>query len=319
MTEIAMGKIDVHHHVLPPEYVQKWKEASGIPKGLKLPSWDVELDLDFMNRNNISASILSLSAPGLAFVKPASEATVLCRWVNEYAAKVVTAHPTRFGFFASVPPLDNMPACLEEIRYALDVLKADGVALLSSYSDKYLGHSDFRPLWQELDARNAVVFVHPTFAQTWGTPSDPSIPRPIIDFPHETTRTAVHLITSNTIRDFPNLKIILSHGGGTLPYVATRIAHQTADLGLKDKSAEDFIREAKGFYFDLALTGYEGPVKVVSEFADEGHVLFGSDFPFAREVTIGPQIQRIAAVDMSDGARESIDYGAARRLFPRFG
>ena len=279
----------------------------------------MELDLDFMNRNNISASILSLSAPGLAFVKPNSEAIALCRWVNEYAAKIVTAHPSRFGFFASVPPLDNMSACLEEIRYALDVLKADGVALLSSYSDHYLGHASFRPLWEELDARNAVVFVHPTFAQTWGAPSDPSIPRPIIDFPHETTRTAVNLITSNIIRDFPNVKIILSHGGGTLPYVATRIAHQTADLGLKDKSAEDFIREAKGFYFDLALTGYEGPVKVLSEFADQGHVLFGSDFPFAREGTIGPQIESIKAMYMSDEARESIDGGAARKLFPRFG
>lgn len=332
-----MGKIDVHHHMLPPEYVQseycnrdslnldtdilfvEWKEASGVPKGLTLPSWNVEIDLEFMDRNNIDASILSLSAPGLAFVKPADEASKLCRWVNEYTAEIMTRHPDRFGFFASVPPLTQLDACLDEVRHALDVLKVDGIALLSSYDDKYLGHQDFRPLWEELNSRKAVVFIHPTFAKTWGAPSDVSIPQPIIDFPHETTRTAVNLITSNIVRDFPDCKIILSHGGGTLPYVATRIAHQTADLGLKDKSADDFIKEAKSFYYDLALTGFESPIKLLRDFADPDHILYGSDFPFAREGTIVPQIANISAMSMEDAARNSIESEAARKLFPRFG
>ncbi|KAF1923395.1 amidohydrolase family protein [Didymella exigua CBS 183.55] len=312
-----MGRIDVHHHILPTEYVQKWKEVLGIPKGLKLPSWSVELDLQFMDRNNIDVSILSLSAPGLAFVKSADEASKLCRWVNDYAAEIVTRHPLRFGFFASLPPLNQIDACLEEVRYSLDVLKADGIALLSSYEDKYLGHEDFQPLWKELHRRNAVVFIHPTFAKTWGAPSDLTIPRPIIDFPHETTRTAVSLITSNIIHDFTNCKIILSHGGGTLPYMATRIAHQTADLGLKDKSADEFIREAKSFYYDLALTGYESPVKLLRDFADADHILYGSDFPFAREGTIVPQIANINAAPIEDNERQSIESGAASKLFPR--
>ncbi|KKY16576.1 putative amidohydrolase family protein [Diplodia seriata] len=304
--------------MLPPGYVKKWNESSGIPKGLTLPAWSTEIDLEFMDRNGIEASILSLSAPGLAFVKSPDEALQLCRWVNEYAAEIKAANPSRFGFFATLPPPEPVGPCIEELRYTLDVLEADGVTLLSSYNDKYLGHPAFRPLWQELDRRNAVVFVHPTFAQTWGASSDPTIPRPIVDFPHETTRTAVNLVTSNTVRDFPNCKIILSHGGGTLPYVATRIANQTADLGLKEKSADDFLRDTKRFYYDLALTGYEGPVEAVVKFADEGHVLYGSDFPFARERTIVPQIANIQAASMDEETRLSIDHGAARQLFPRF-
>ena len=85
------------------------------------------------------------------------------------------------------------------------------------------------------------------------------LPPPMIDFPHETTRTAVHLIIADTVRDHPNCKIILSHGGGTLPYMAIRIAYQSEEAGFMQKSAAEFMKEARGFYFDLALTGYSYP------------------------------------------------------------
>ncbi|KAB2573368.1 Decarboxylase yanB [Lasiodiplodia theobromae] len=313
-----MEKIDVHHHMLPAEYVKKWNESGAVPKGLTVPSWSIEMDLEFMDRNGIRASILSLSAPGLAFVGSLDESLKLCRWVNEYAAEIKTANPTRFGFFATLPPLDQLGACIEEVRYAFDVLKADGVTLLTSYDDKYLGHPDFRPLWEELERRHAVVFVHPTNAKTWGASSSTAVPRPILDFPHETTRTAVSLITSNTVRDFPNCKIILSHGGGTLPYMATRVANQTADVGLIEKSADQFLQDAKCFYYDLALTAYDGPISLLREFAEKDHILYGSDFPFAREKTIAPQIANIQSAPIDDETRLSINSGAAGKLFPRF-
>lgn len=271
-----------------------------------------------MNRNDIDASILSLSAPGLGFVQSSDEALKLCRWVNEYAANITTTHPSRFGFFATLPNPEQLEPCLEELRHSLDVFKADGVTLLSSYNDKYLGHEDFRPMWEELNRRKAVIFVHPTFAKTWGAASDRTIPRPIVDFPHETTRTAINLITSNTIRDYPDCRIILSHGGGTLPYVATRVANQTSDLGLSTKTADEFLREVRSFYFDLALTAYEGPIKTLIDFAEKDHILYGSDFPFAREKTILPQLDNMKAMSMDDELRLSIDFRAAEKLFPRF-
>ncbi|PSN66432.1 amidohydrolase 2 [Corynespora cassiicola Philippines] len=271
-----------------------------------------------MNRNQIDASILSLSAPGVGFIEPVDEAVRFCRWINEYAAKIVAAYPGRFGFFATLPPLEQTASCLEELRFSFDILKADGVVLLSSYDEKYLGHESFRPIWKELDRRNAVVFVHPTVARNVDVSADPMFPKPIVDFPHETTRTAVHLITSRIVQDFPHCKIILSHGGGTLPYVATRVAHLTADLGLTDKSAADFLRDAKHFYYDLALTGYETALNLLKDFAETDHILYGSDFPFGREQTVIPQIANILATPMSEEQRLSISFGAARKLFPRF-
>jgi predicted TIM-barrel fold metal-dependent hydrolase len=281
-----------------------------------------------MDRNGIDTAILSLSAPGLAFAPSASVAT-LARETNHACAAIRDAHPRRFGFFATLPlnsDANSIQTTLTELAYALDTLHADGVTLLTSYAGTYLGHARFRPLWEELNRRRAVVFVHPTSPPTGagGTRPDPGagpgVPPPIIDFPHETTRAAVHMITGNVVRDFPDVKIILSHGGGTLPFVAARIAHLGADAGVLGgggKSAEEFLREAKGFYFDLALTGFGGPVELVLGFAEEGHVLWGSDFPFAREGTVRKQLETVAVLEGGDRVRGLVESGAALRLFPR--
>jgi predicted TIM-barrel fold metal-dependent hydrolase len=147
----------------------------------------------------------------------------------------------------------------------------------------------------------------------------PGVPPPIIDFPHETTRCAVNLIISNVVRDFPRVKIILSHGGGTLPFVARRVADLMADSGLLGKlgkTMERFLDEAKSFYFDLALTGYEESMALVLSFAKEGHVLYGSDFPFARDRAVAGQLSTVKGW-RDEKVRESVERGAAERLFPR--
>ena len=333
-----MDRIDTHHHILPQHYAQGkfgwfplhlefqnddqaavWKDTSGIPKGLKLPEWSPELSLEFMARHAIGTSILSISAPATSIVKDKAEAASLAREINIYAASLRDKHPSKFGFFSTLPSPKDMQACLEEISYCFDVLKADGVTLLTSYNDTYLGHPDFRPLWEDLDRRAAVVFIHPTADIHAGALQEPWFPPPMIDFPHETTRTAVHLIISNTVRDHPNCKIILSHGGGTLPYVATRLAYQSAEMQYMQKSAHDFIEEAKSFYFDLALTSFAYPFDLLLQFAQEDHILYGSDYPFAREKTIG---QQTAFLDENgNGKNKDIDHsvrrGAALKLFPR--
>ncbi|GAB1312720.1 6-methylsalicylate decarboxylase [Madurella fahalii] len=338
-----MGRIiDVHHHILPDEYVNAWRASGTIPPGLSPPQWSPLLDLEFMDRNGIDAAILSLSAPGLAFADP-TQTAALARQTNDACAAIRDAHPSRFGFFATLPlENDHVLPALAELARAFDVLHADGVVLLTSYNNRYLGDAHFRPLWQALDARRAVVLVHPA------SPSPPKggaaqqqqqqqqngataaaaaaaavgMPAPILDFPHETTRTAVHLITANVVRDFPNVKLILSHGGGTLPFVAERIANLAAEAGLPadrggGKSAEEFLRDARAFYFDLALTGFEGPMGLTLDFAAEGHVLYGSDFPFAKERTIKAQLENVRKLERGEGVRASVESGAAERLFPR--
>ncbi|KAH8203890.1 hypothetical protein TruAng_001954 [Truncatella angustata] len=311
-----MNMIDVHHHFLPPAYAHAWQESGQIPSGLVLPSWSVDEDLSFLDRQGIRTAILSLSAPGVSIAGSPERAKNLARDCNNYAAEIHRTHPDRFGFFATLP-LENMNDCFEELLYALDELGADGVTLFTSYAGLYLGHEYFKPLWEELNRRAAVVFIHPVSVINPGPPHNLAVPPPIIDFPHETTRAAVHLITSNTIRDNPNCKIILSHGGGTLPYVATRIANATADVGLISKTAEEFLTEAKSFYFDLALTSYEDPIRLLSNFATHGHILWGSDFPFAREKTVQGQLDVLNNVTLEPNFRQSIIESAALKLFPR--
>ena len=281
-----------------------------------------------MDKNSISCAVLSLSAPALTFIQDRAEATIVARRINSYAASVRAQHPTRFGFFTTLPCLADIPACLDEIQYAIDGLDADGITLLTSYNGRYLGHADFRPLWTELDKRKAVVFVHP--AQGPGPPlSEPSMPGPLLDFPHETTRAAVSMICGNVIHDYPNVKIILSHAGGTLPYMATRIAHQVEGTPfISNRSGEEFLDDAKKFYFDLALSAYDGPFDLLKNFVGEGHITYGSDFPFAKPDSITQQAEFVGRAaseldkgaetnDMAKGEGLEIRRGNALRLFPR--
>ena len=271
-----------------------------------------------MDRNGVAAAVLSLSAPGLSIIPDVAAAQELCQHMNEYCSSLQQQHPNRFGFFATLPvSTDDMAACLAAAIHSLDELKADGVTLLTSYKDIYLGDASFIPLWEALDQRGAVVFIHPTLESMQGGLTNPPVPRPIIDFPHETTRTAIHMVCADIPDRFPNCKIILSHGGGTLPYIATRVAHQCADVGLYSKSADNFLRQARSFYFDLALTGFEGPVEALLKFAGANHILYGSDFPFAREQTCGAQVQRLNEMRFTESDDQWMRQGTALNLFPR--
>lgn len=299
------------------ERCEAWGKSGQIPPGLQVPRWDLERDLAFLDDNNIQFALLSLSAPGLSITSSPAEAKTLARACNEFAATCRDKHPDRYGFFATLP-LENISDGIEELTHALDVLGADGVVLFTSYNGNYLGHEFFKPLWRELDRRAAVVFVHPTTPKDPGPPYDGMLPRPIVDFPHETTRTAVHLITSNTVRDFPNCKIILSHGGGTLPFTATRIFNSAVNAGFGGgKTADDMLVEARRFYFDLALTSFSGPLSLLVNFADEDHILWGSDYPFVRGDSVKRQRDELEELEMQPPMRSSIANGAALKLIPR--
>ncbi|KAL8726431.1 MAG: hypothetical protein Q9166_006709 [cf. Caloplaca sp. 2 TL-2023] len=251
---------------------------------MKLPAWDPEKSLEVMAKNDIGIAILSLGAPATSVGKDSAAVAAFCREMNEYSASLRDQHPSQFGFFAALPSLEDVAACL----------KADGVNLLTSYGGKYLGHPAFRPGWDELDRQSAVIFVHPGL-ENMGQPIPEPIPLPvpITDWTHETTRTAAHLIMTNTLQTHRECKVILSHGGGTLPYIANRIAHLGAAFHLMDKGPEQFLDEARSFYFDLAFAGYEQPLQLLLDFARPDHVLYGSDFPFGSDSLVVPQLLKV--------------------------
>ena len=276
---------------------------SSLAQGFLGPEWSPDLSLEFMARNNIGTSILSCAIPFTILLEDATEIATLSRETNEYLASLRDQYPSKFGFFATVPSLEDPKRCIEEIDYALSILKADGVALFTSYGSKYLGHADFEPVWAELNRHATIIFTHPTMEGMEKSIREPFlIPRALIDWSHETTRMATHLIMTDTVQKFPACKIILSHGGGTLPFVAGRIADIPMQERLSGKSPEDFLEAARSFYFDLALVGHGAPLKLLLDFAKIGHVLYGSDFPFVQEHNVIQQLQVVDHVRVDSGS-----------------
>lgn len=264
-------------------------------------------------------SILSVTAPGPCIEKDPVRCAALAREVNEYCAKLRDDDPSGYGFFTSVPSLHDVEGCVKEIGYAFDQLKADGVTLFTRYGsdNHYLGHPDFKRIWAELNRRKAVVFIHPTHPVDthWVNPHSP---QPMYDYPHETTRTAMDLIMNNHMRDYPDCKIILSHGGGTLPYLIYRVAsmleHTPMTVG---KSADEIIEDAKRFYFDLALSSTPITLQALFSFAKPDHILFGTDYPNAPTPGIHYQVEALEKYEMDQEKRKEIYNGAAMKLFPR--
>lgn len=241
--------------------------------------------------------------------------------MNEEAARMRDSNPGRYGFFASLPSLLEQEDAIDEIAYCLDVLSADGVTLFTRYGsdNHYLGHEDFVPIWSALNQRNAVVFIHPTHAVDTNLVNS-HLPQPMIDYPHETTRTAVDLVMSKTVRNNPNCKIILSHAGGTLPYLASRPAmmlpHTPFQVGM---TANEFLEDARSFYFDLALSGTSYQLRSLLEFAKPGHILFGSDYPYAPNAAIEQMIEGLddfATTTRVEELENAVEANALK-LFPR--
>lgn len=285
-----------------------------------VPNFELSSSHGHCDKFNITTAILSHTAPGPEIEKDPVKSASLARQFNEYSANIRDRSPQRYGFFASVPSLHDTQRCLAEITYAFDTVHADGILLFSSYTSpnsasntdelaaqrrvSYLGDPAFAPIWTELNRRRAVVLVHPTYTPNLLSAND-MLPVTMLDFSHETARTALDLVVSNTLKDRAReCKIILSHGGGTLASVLDRVAVLGGNGGRK--SAAEVREEVGWFYFDTALCG-QAQVNAVKRIAGQGHILFGSDLPNAPA----------APVEQFVSDQGEMEEDAARALFPR--
>src|ERR1700761_3828616 len=244
--------IDVHHHILPDFFFQETNDAHNPVGGIAPPPWDPELMLSFMDEAGIDVAVTSISTPGV-HVGDDARARTLARRCNELVAGIIQARPDRFGGFAALP-LPAGDSALDELSYALDVLKLDGVVLFSSARGIYLGDQRYEPVFQELERRRAVVFIHPTSSP------DPSahrlgLPDSLIDFTADTTRAVAQMHYSNRFARTPNVQYIFSHAGGTAPYLAGRWAVVDAMNvipGAEERgTAADTLRR---LYWDTAIS-----------------------------------------------------------------
>ena len=304
------SRIDVHQHLLPPEFVAAL-DRHGMAAWGRFP-WSAESAIATMDRHGIATGILSLSTPGTHLGDDA-EARILTRQINERIAGLVRGRPDRFGMFASVP-LPDVDGSLQAIAHAYDDLHADGVVLLTNVRGMYVGDPAFEPVMAELNRRNAVVFIHP--GPLPGPPAKGIHPT-LADFLLDTTRAAINMVQNGIPRRYPGLKIILAHAGGFVPYAAYRISLMAAVDNPKADS-EAMLADLSSFYFDTALSGSPTVLPSLFSFAADGHELFGSDWPYCPDQDVRlftGQLDAYRGIDSR--GHHAVNRGNAERLFPR--
>ncbi len=312
----APHRIDVHHHIVPPEYVRALA-GIGITNsiGASFPRWDAETALGVMDRNGIETAITSISCPGVFFGDTAFAAR-LARQCNEASARLITDYPGRFGAFATLP-LPDAGAALKEFEYSLEALKLDGVVLLTNYSGTYLGDPAFEDVFCELNRRKTPVFVHPT-DPPGSNPLGMHIPNFLFEVAFDTTRAIVNLIFSGTLQRYPDIPFIFAHAGGAAPYLAWRIALGSFVIpNALEKAPKDAISYLKCLNYDTALAASPFAMRSIKELVDATHILFGSDYPFAPEIITGLTVSGLQSFEGFSGEELlAVEKGNAARMFP---
>jgi 6-methylsalicylate decarboxylase len=264
------GRIDVHHHFYAPEYNALLGDTrEGLAALAK--TWTPEASLDDMDRNGIATSLLSAAADAAL---PADVA----RACNDFAAGLMRTHPGRFGLFA-VLPIPDVDASLLEITYALDVLGAQGVGMLTSYGKAYLGDPAFWPIFEELDHRNAVVFVHPTLNECCAG-IVPEIGPTVIEFGTDTTRAIASVVFGGAATKFPNIRFIFSHGGGTMPFLIGRFVNLARSPRMAKRLPDGILPVLQRYYYETAQASNRGAMSSLRELVPASQVLFGTDYPY---------------------------------------
>ena len=324
------NKIDVHHHIFPKQYVEALKEV-GVDKtfGHDFPKWTVENSFKKMKQNGIKIAMQSISTPGVYFKDhqfPEGFPEKLARLTNDIIAENKKKYPDKLGGFATIPML-NQEAAIEELKYALDTLKLDGVTLLTNYNGKYLGHADFEVFFKELNKRKAVVYIHPT------DPGDVfdyelGIPNALIEAPFDTTRAVTNLMFNGVLERYPAIRYILSHGGGTIPYIAWRLASihygqngkrtplfRTFYDFLVNREPTTGLKYLKNMYYDTAHVSGETAVRALQEFAGPDKLLFGTDLCISK---LAPIITKNLTNDgdFSEIEFNKMAYSNSLKLFP---
>jgi predicted TIM-barrel fold metal-dependent hydrolase len=271
-------------------------------------------------------AVTSLSTPGVWFGDRAL-ARRLSRVCNEFQARMVTDHPGRFGSLACLP-LPDVEGALHELEYSLDHLGHHGVVLLTDTDGRYLGHPDYEELFDELNRRQAVVFIHPH--------DDPREERryqifsPLLEWPIHTTRAVLDLLYSGRFARFSQIRYILAHGGGTVPFLAHRIAAGPCD-GRKEGSSQrrpkphgapgtpDPYSLLQNLFYDTAGPG-EAHLAALQEFVGPRQLVFGTDGGWTPPVQTAQTIKELLSYDGFDGRQlQGIERENALQLFPRLG
>jgi predicted TIM-barrel fold metal-dependent hydrolase len=309
--------VDVHHHWYSAD-LQRWWGRDTFD-----PNWTTAASLAAMDAAGVTTAMLSVTMPGIWKSGDVAGSVRLARLCNEQMIRTARDHAGRYGVIAAVP-LPQIDASLEEIRYALDVLHADAVGLLTSYDSQYLGDPRFAPVFEELDRRRAVVYVHP-MGPACCTMLVPGVGPGTLEAPTDTARTVESLLVSGTLSRLSGIQFVIAAGGGTLPFVGERMlaaagqAGRSASAARQPDFAPDALRAALA-RLSIDTAGVTNPADwaALLNYTTPDRLLFGSDFANASDASCLEQLramqQRFGREAAETGA---IEYGNAQRLFPR--
>jgi len=301
---------------LPDFFWQATENAHAPVGGLAPLQWSSEASISFMDDAGIDMAVVSLSTPGV-HTGDSAKARALARRCNELSAELVRVRPDRFAGFACLP-LPDVDASLEALSYALDVLTLDGVVLFTNANGVYLGDALLEPVFEELERRHAVVFVHPNpspdaAAHSLGLPDN------LLDFPTDTNRAVAEMHYSNRFARTPHVQYIFSHAGGSIPYLAARFAI-IDEMGFipgaeQRGTAADMFRRV---YWDTALAASDPVFRMLRDVAGITQVLYGTDFPYLRrDLAVRSRQQLLQSPALNDAERGAVLGRNASDLFPR--
>lgn len=318
----ATGMIDTHTHYVPPFYSDLLLSKGITAGGRTIPKWNATDHLAFMDSLNIQLSVVSVSMPGARLTSTdVEEGRKLARELNEYGHMLAVTYPERFQFFATLT-LPDVEGSVAEAIYALDTLKAAGVVLLASSHGLYLGSSTLDPLMEVLNARATTVFIHPSTLDVEPVKNvdkdgneefvvDPMI----IDFLLDTTRAAYNLAVMGVLTRFPNIKFILSHSGGFLPFAAYRMAGSVAHA--RNESILKGLRQFQKFYVDTALSSSPSALPSTLQFVPNNQITYGSDYPYAPTFAIQRFLNVLQKSLANEQARDLVNFHAANGLLKK--
>ena len=302
-TAIAQGVMDVHSHLITPEFVSSLeKEGRLMDEGFPLPKYDVYNHLKWMDEAGVETSVLTLAAP-----QPTSAQTV--RQTNEAAARIKKEHPGRFLFCAALP-LPDVSKAIEEAKYALDVLKADGIKLATNIGGQYLGAPELDTLFSVLNERKAVVILHPHRPEPVNKQVMQQTPLAMQEYLSETTRAVSNMISRNVLARYNNIKVIVPHCGAYLPLAIPRMKSLTPVMQANKMVGEiDYEANLRTLYYDLAGAHSPEVIRMLLTITTPDHLLYGSDYPY-----VAPQVLTQSLARMKDYLSKEPDLAPLRKM-----
>jgi 6-methylsalicylate decarboxylase len=310
-------RIDIHQHFVSPSFLATLgtkNAVSPVPGFAAWKGYSPARAVETLDRVGVATAMLSITAPGVWF-GDVQEARTLAREMNEYAAaRMVGDYKGRFGLFA-VLPLPDVPGSLKEVEYALDTLKADGIGVLTSYGNAWLGDASFTPLLEELNRRKAVVYTHPTDAMCCQN-MIPRVANQMLEYPTDTTRTIVSLIVSEAATKYPDIRFIFSHAGGTITSIAGRLlgAEMTAENLARTPAPNSRLFHLRRFFYDTAGSANPVNMAALKTLVPTTQIVFGTDAPF---VEGAPQVAGLQTAGFTADELRAIERDNATRLVPR--